>query len=386
MRNRLLGVAVIILGCTFALGQAQYKVIYDFGTNQSAGPPTAGLVLDAKGNLYGTTAAQEACPPDCGTVFELTPLPNGSWVESVIYSFCSQPNCADGASPNGQLTFDAAGNLYGSTSRGPNVFELTPLPEGGWIYSVIYSFTDGGTAPGPGLIFDHAGNLYGSASGGLYRGGMVFELTPSEGDWTRTVLYNFCSQPNCSDGKAPLPLAFDPKGNIYGMTEFGGAKNLGTVFEMWLQNGVWTEQVIRSCGSSGMRGIYPTGGLIVDLHGDLFGATESGGSYEDGVAFELASTGSGFSEYSYSFDGADGISPDGGLVQVKSSFFGVAGGAAYELVRQGTGAREIVLYAFPNCTNGCGPLGPLVASGNHLYGVAGEGGTYNLGVVFEITP
>src|ERR1019366_934096 len=209
------------------------KVLYSFIHNGTDGGfPQAGLIFDAAGNLYGTTSeggTSSSCSGGCGTVFELTPTAGGGWTEKVLHNFNS--NGTDGANPYAGLIFDAAGNLYGTTTVGGTyyygtVFELTPTAGGGWTEKVLHSFNYNGTDgnnPQASLTIDAAGNLYGTTSGGGTYGnykGTVFELTPAAGgDWTETVLHNFVGP----DGAAPLAgLIFDAAGNLYGTTSGGG--------------------------------------------------------------------------------------------------------------------------------------------------------------------
>ena len=157
----------------------------------------------------------------------------------------------DGAWPQGSLTLDAAGNLYGTTVGGGvgsciedygcgTVFKLTPKPDGSWAETVLYKFTGAadGAEPLAGLIFDQAGNLYGTTQegGGVSGAGTVFKLTPNpDGSWTEYVLYSFCSLTNCSDGAwSQANLIFDKVGNLYGTTDDGGIYGGlgGTVFKL----------------------------------------------------------------------------------------------------------------------------------------------------------
>jgi uncharacterized repeat protein (TIGR03803 family) len=174
-------------------------------------------------------------------VFELTPSMGGGWSEKVLHNFGQG---SDGSQPVGGLIFDAAGRLYGTTQVGGSfyhgtVFELTPEPGGDWTEKVLHNFSGGadGAVPNVGLIFDAAHNLYGTTDlGGAYGWGTVFELAPSPhavgGGWTAQVLHNFGQG---SDGADPYgTLIFDPAGNLYGVTEYGGAYHFydGTVFEL----------------------------------------------------------------------------------------------------------------------------------------------------------
>jgi uncharacterized repeat protein (TIGR03803 family) len=227
--------AAVLMTSTWAAAQAQEKVLHNF-TGADGSGLGADLIMDAAGNIYGTTGAGGTYFH--GTVFELTPGADGSWTEKVLYSFGNYP---DGSEPSSSLVFDAAGNLYGTTYQGGanvagTVFELTSGPGGSWTKKLLHTFNSNGTDgayPAAGVIFDAAGNLYGTTSlGGTYAYGTVFELTPTiGGSWIETVLYSFGGG---TDGDGPLAgLIFDAAGNLYGTTYSGGAfVSYGTVFEI----------------------------------------------------------------------------------------------------------------------------------------------------------
>ena len=274
-------------------------VLYNFGSFTDDGyEPSASLIFDAAGNLYGTT--QFGGIHGWGTVFELTPTTGGGWSEQVLYNFCAQTNCStDGFLPSAGLIFDAAGNLYGTTTLGGTdgvgtVFELTPTGGGGWSEQVLLNFGTGGAFPQAGLIFDAAGNLYGTTSEGGTNIGTVFELTPNVGGgWTETVLHNFGSG---TDGSYPYAgLIFDAAGNLYGTTQYGGTYNscsggCGTVFELTpTAGGKWTEQVLLNFNGTG--GANPYAGLIFDAAGHLYGTTQltyyNCSGFYCGTVFEL---------------------------------------------------------------------------------------------------
>jgi uncharacterized repeat protein (TIGR03803 family) len=235
-------------------GNWNEKVLHSFELNGSDGAYLySGLIFDAAGNLYGTTymGGINSCDNlGCGTVFELTPNGDGSWTETVLYSFRSED---DGTNPTAGLIFDGAGNLYGTTPGGGlhycygppgcgTAFQLSPRPGGGWSERLIHIFytsgTHDGSQPWAGLIFDAAGNLYGTTTGGgIHRGGTVFELIPNQdGGWSRRLLRSFGKG---NDGAEPYGgLIFDSAGNLYGTTSAGGIHNncdsvgCGTVFEI----------------------------------------------------------------------------------------------------------------------------------------------------------
>src|ERR1700676_2199259 len=238
-----------------------------------------GLTFDAKGNLYGGTGG--GGDHNDGTIFELSPGPHG-WTLKTLHSF----DGSDGGSPNGGLIFDAAGNLYGTAATGGagggTVFEMNPS-SGGWTFNVLYDFClqyhcPDGSAPEAGVILDKAGNLYGSTTaGGEYGSGTVFELTPSSGGWKEDLLYNFCGKPYCPDGAAPYAsLNFDLAGSLYGTTVSGGKLSTscyfgcGTVFKLQHPLGQgWKERVLYDF--HGYDGRTPTGGLVFDYSGNLYG-------------------------------------------------------------------------------------------------------------------
>jgi uncharacterized repeat protein (TIGR03803 family) len=271
-------------------------LLYDFcsAANCKDGDgPVGGLIFDAAGNLYGTTATGGntggQCPYGCGAVFELSPGANGIWTEKVLFRFLY----AEGANPQATLVFDSAGNLYGTTSQGGTygigaVFELTPHANGAWTETTLYNFnTTDGRVPLSSLIFDAAGNLYGTTFlGGTgascaysYGCGTVFELSPgSNGSWTEQVLYNFCSAEDCTDGLDPWgSLVMSSKGVLYGTTNLGGAYNGGVLFQLTL-NTTWNETLLYNFGTINYDALNSQGSLVLDARGNLYGTGENGGS------------------------------------------------------------------------------------------------------------
>jgi uncharacterized repeat protein (TIGR03803 family) len=212
-------------------------VLHNFQNNGTDGfYPKGGLLLGASGNLYGTT--EYGGVNANGTVYELKLGTGGNWTERVLYSFLD--NGIDGYYPTANLIADGAGNLYGMTTGsgefGGTVFELARGAGGTWTESLLHTFVDNGSdgyAPLGGLIFDGSGNLYGTTDfGGTHAGGTVFELTP-EGCciWNEVMLHNF--DISASDGYYPYAgVILDARGNLYGTTFEGGVNGLGTVFEV----------------------------------------------------------------------------------------------------------------------------------------------------------
>jgi uncharacterized repeat protein (TIGR03803 family) len=207
-------------------------VLYSFAGDANGGTPSAGVVLDNAENLYGTAAT--AGPYGYGDVFELSPQGGGGWTLTVLHGFTAGSN--DGRIPSAPLIFDGQGNLYGSTAEGGSqnqgtVFELTPAGSGLWTETVIYSFQIGSSyGAGPsGLVFDTQGNLDGTTSvgtggKGCYEGlgcGTVFQLRPITGGWSYSLLYSFTG--GSDGGQAGTGgLILDQQGNLYGTTTNGG--------------------------------------------------------------------------------------------------------------------------------------------------------------------
>jgi uncharacterized repeat protein (TIGR03803 family) len=216
----------------------RYAVIYTFPDDGSGGvSPQGALTVDNVGNLYGTTYFGGA--NGCGVVYELMPDSSGHWTETVLYSFGSLPQAVDGCGPTASVVFDQAGNLYGTaTGGGANnygvAFELSPTSTGAWSQTVLHSFGSwwgpDGSTPWQGLVLDQSGNLYGTTpTGGKYTYGTVFELSrESDGTWNETPIHEFTGG---SDGAGPNSLVFDSRGNLYGpsggpLGKSGGARSI----------------------------------------------------------------------------------------------------------------------------------------------------------------
>jgi uncharacterized repeat protein (TIGR03803 family) len=410
----LLGAVLALVNPVFAQTET---VLFSFGVRAGQGiTPWASLIVDQKGNFYGTTAQGGA--HGLGTVFELSPPTgkHGAWTETVLYSFGSQSG--DGANPYDSLIMDQVGNLYGTThSGGANndgtVFELSSEPSGTWTESALYSFgaaPNDGLLPFAGLIADEDGNLYGTThSGGANSDGTVFELSRApSGTWTETVLYDFAGAPY--DGSLPYAgLIMDQAGNLYGTTTEGGAYSFGTVFELSREpSGTWTETVLYSFGSQSEDGANPYGALIMDGQGNLYGTTTGGGAYVYGEVFELSPSAGGSGVWTetalYSFGrySTDGDYPfDGLIMDNDGDFYGTTtGGGKYSFgtvfeisPAKGSGWTEKELYSFGRRTaTGEEPWDSLIMDKDgNLYGTTTEGGAtthcdYGCGTVFRLSP
>jgi uncharacterized repeat protein (TIGR03803 family) len=258
--------------------------LYSFCRNEPGcadGSEPGWIVLGKNGDLYGTTFKGGAYN-NGGTVFKLTQ----SGQETVLYSFCSVVLCADGAGPGGAIALDKNGNLYGATAGGGanghgTMFKLTPQGEETVLYNfctVQQPYCGDGDSPS-GLVFGRDGNLYGvTAGGGANAYGAVYRVTLAGQE---TVLYSFCSQPNCADGYSPNGVVFDKSNNLYGTTLLGGANSGsglgGTVFKL---TPAGQETVLHSfCSQANCAdGNQPSSSeLAFDKNGNLYGTTHFGG-------------------------------------------------------------------------------------------------------------
>ncbi|MGO9515975.1 MAG: choice-of-anchor tandem repeat GloVer-containing protein [Candidatus Korobacteraceae bacterium] len=269
--------------CKTALCPWTEAVLYRFAGGDDGAYPIGQLLFDQSGDIFGTTADYLQFVSS-GTVFELTPS-GGGFVKSLAHRFSG----SDGQYPASGVIFDQSGNLYGTTYYGGAhgygaVYQLTPSGSG-WTENVLYSFQNGsdGSAVAAGLVFDSVGNLYGAATtGGSAGGGTVFELTPSGGHWTLSVLYSF------SGGGGPASsLVMDGLGNLYGTTVSDGANGAGNVFKLTPTGGGWSYTNLYDF-TGGNDGGEPFGSLVLDANGNLYGTTEAGGANGDGVVFEIA--------------------------------------------------------------------------------------------------
>ena len=385
---------------------ATEQVLASLGSGVTGGHPQGGVIFDSAGNLYGTAAAggdYKACTYGCGVVFELTPS-SGGWIQTTIHTF----NGKDGDNPAGTLVFDQAGSLYGTTQFGGAdnrgvVFELTPTTGGGWTEKVLHSFAgDDGELPHSGLIMDAAGDLYGTTEFGGSRGqGVAFELLPTSTGWRHKVLRNFGLH-----GIRPYGgLVLDQMGNLYGTTTGGGNTiGGGVVFELTPNaKGVWNELVLyefRGRRRGGKDGRYPVAALIFDGQGNLYGTTVFGGvtHHGRGTIFKLTPSTSGpwketelhygGRKGGYGYLGALTFDAAGNLYGTAYAGGGNSLGAIFRLEPTKAGFwMEKVIYSFQCCSDGRFPEAGLIRdAGGNLFGTTTDGGTYDDGAVFEITP
>ncbi len=337
--------------------------LYAFTGTEGISPSS--LIMGPDGNLYGTNSGGGgggACNGSgCGTVFKLTPPAtvcksvDCPWTATILHHFTGQ---ADGGVPLGVLVYQD-GNLYGTTRFGGTssggcdgggggcgvVYELSPS-NGGWTETVLYTFNGSlgsGANPYGGVIFDPAGNLYGTASGFTFFGtDNVFELSPSGSGWTQTVLSNFGPYGGSQPYSPLAGLIRDSAGNLYGMTYQGGSPGLGTVYSVSPSNG-WMLTTLYSFNNDYGDGRPQFANLFMDAAGNLYGTTPGLPGY--GNVFQMTHSNGGWSYNN--------------------------------------------LYSFTGGSDGGDPYSTVImdASGN-LYGTASEGGSGSdgYGTVWELTP
>jgi uncharacterized repeat protein (TIGR03803 family) len=382
-----------------ALAQT-YEVVHNFTGGADGEQPLAGLSIDAAGNLYGTTHNGATSPNcfACGVVFRVSPKGSG-WVFSTLHNFQGGSN--DGANPSAKVIFGPDGNLYGSTNYGGSfslgtVFRLQRPARAcvsancPWNVSVLYSFYN--TFGANDIVFDQAGNIYGTTSqGGINFRGTVYELTPSNGSWTATILTQFGNNLGSpysgvvvdqagnvygtadvpqygiayeltasghqlqvlhqfdyqKDGSAPdSDLISDSAGNLYGLALGGGPNGGGTVFELSPSSGGWTFNVLVGLHGGQCNGTFlGSSNLTMDAAGNLYGTTYCSGAYGWGSVFKLTPSSHGWSYTSlhdFCADGypcSDGCLPSSNVVMdTKGNLFGTASGCgAYSRGEYGSG-------------------------------------------------
>lgn len=384
-----------------------------------------------------TDGGSTNCSPvaACGTVYQLAPpaKKGGAWTETILRVFQGKAS-NDGELPAGGVIADASGNIYGTTAYGGSggcvllgitggcgtVYEFSPpqTKGGAWTYAILYSFQGGkdGYLPIGDLAFDSAGNLYGSTEFGGGKGttcdpdyqycGTVFKLSPPKtkgGKWTEKVLHSFAG--GATDGANPNGnLVLDTKGVIFGMTTWGGSTGCqgpgcGTAFELkppTKTGGAWTEKILHRF-TDGYDGAGPNGGLIFDAKGSLYGAAGGGGSQGSGVVFRLTqakASGRWTETVLHSFQGTKDESNPQGLVFDSLGNLYCSSGSIVRLKppRQKGGSWILnLLYEFQGPPDGRSPTDLTFGKGTALYGTTLAGGTGQscqggCGIVFEVHP
>ncbi len=383
-------VAVAMLAAIAPARAATERVVYAFPSFDKGSGPFGLIAVGAK--LYGTTVrggtTSANCPQyvGCGTVFEIGKAGQGK----TLYRF---QGGSDGAIPVAGL-IHVGGTLYGTTEfggTGPCNNSLIDEPNGcGTAFSItpsgtettLYSFQNSpdGANPG-GALLNVGGTFYGTTiEGGPTNNGTVFSLTPSG---TETILHAF--KGSGRDGAFPLGELVKLHGALYGTTEGGGTKQVGTVFSVTPSA---KETTVFSFRSKGSAPDYPEAALV-NVDGTLYGTTDSGGAHGMGAVFSI--TPAGTLTTVYSFHGtSDGAFPRAALINVGGTLYGTASfggssdlGTVFSVTPSGT---ETTLHSFTGGADGANPLTPVINVGGNLYGTTVGGGTTGNGTVFEVIP
>ena len=406
-RTRAYAVLVLFAMTGIALPAQTFTTLFSF--NNTDGEGYNGLVQGTDGNFYGTSPIGGTNPYKGvwgGTVFRVTP----SGTLTTLYNFCAKQDCADGQSPYAGMVLGTDGNFYGTTSVAASLlsgtaFKITPSGS----LTTLYTFcsqihcADGSSPAGP-VVQAADGDFYGKTNGGAANSGnvgTVFQITPAG---ALTTLYNFCAQPNCTDGKyagyGALIQATD--GSFYGTTLDGGATNGGTIFKI-TPNGTLTT-LYSFCVESACRdGATPYGGLSQATDGDFYGTTYQGGDcvkpWGCGTVFKITSSGSLTTLHRFCEQPAclDGANPEAGLIQASDgNLYGTTStqepdaytpaGTIFKITP--TGALT-ALYSFcsqSGCPDGAEPIAPLLqATDGKFYGTTVYGGANGAGTIFNLS-
>jgi len=372
----LFGVVVV----TQSVQAETFTVLYSFTGSPDGAYPLAGLIRDAAGNLYGTTYSGGTY--GYGAVYKLET--NGT--ETVLYSFTGG---ADGKEPVGGLVRDTAGNLYGVAGGGsyPAYGVVFKVDTSG-TETVLHSFTGGnsdGCNPSGGLVRDKAGNLYGTTYGcGYSIYGTVFRV---DAQGNEILLHSF----NGFHGANPYytSLLLDKKGNLYGVTSFGGTSNYGTVYRLSTR-GAFAFTLLHSFEGGATDGCVPYGTPAMDNKGNLYGTATACGTSNLGILWKVSKERTETVLHNFAGGSSDGSHPESGVIMdAAGSLYGNTynGGASdvgtvYELNKKGT---LTLLHSFAG-SDGEYPLGGVIMdASSNLYGTAQQGGS-DYGTVWKLTP
>ena len=379
--------AFLLSASSAALAGTTYaeKTLWTFNGTDGNEALYGNVVLDIGGDVYGTTATGGA--ENSGTVFRV----NSDGTEDTLYTFTGG---ADGSFPSGTLLLDGSGNIYGTASG--TVWMLTNNANT-YSFSTLATFPNSGYSYA-GVIMDKKGNLYGTeVAGGDSGYGAVYEIT-AKGKYKPLHPFD-----GAAGGANPYAgVIMDKKGNLYGTTFGGGDHGFGTVYRLAPDG---TYNVLYSFkgtdGQTVFDGAQPTGGLVADKNGNMYGTTNTGGTVNDGTAFEITAAGAYQSLWSFGAGTNKHKPPDGGdpkdtpilaggVLYITTAGGGANGqGAVISLVPGAKSDKELYSFCAPNggCGGGVTPYAGLAVDGaGNLYGVTAAGGdaNYNSGAVFEL--
>ena len=362
------GIAVAFAGAPSHASTYTFNKLYSLCGKQDCadGQFPYSQPLDVGGTLYGTAAEGGKYHND-GVIFALTPK-GKDYAYSAIYNFCKDPDCSDGATPVSDLIADTDGNLYGTAGLGgPNrsgvIFELRKVAKK-WKYKILYFFCRvetcaDGSKPTAGLSYKGQasgaawnGNspLFGATSeGGANGNGVVFELKHNGSQWNYTNIHDVIS------GQLPNAPLVDTSGNLFIASQGGGSHGGGNLYKLDAET--WHETTIHNfCAEDNCTdGNQPQGRLALDSSGNVFGVTFQGGAANGGVVFEHPTTG-GYS-VAYNFcsaaNCADGAAAVGLSLVGAGTFFGATqgggannGGTIFKLTRKNGAFNESVVHDF----------------------------------------
>lgn len=394
---------VVILSCALVGNTASAQsltTLVSFNGSNGADPYYGSLTADANGNLFGTTEAGGA--NGVGTVFEVALTASGyAAAPTTLVDF----NGSDGAYPLSGLIMDANGNLFGTTEAGGangygTVFEIVKSGSGyASAPTILVSFDDNhGAFPQSSLIIDSKGDLFGTTFGGGASGaGTVYEIVNSGSSYasTPTTLVSF----DGADGSEPAAgLVSDSNGDLFGTTVSGGTSGNGTVFEIANTASGYDSAPITLVNFNNTDGNNPYSGLIIDANSNLLGTTNSGGTYGYGTVFEIVNTSGVYSSTPttlVNFDDHNGAYPIATLIaDANGNLFGTTtesgasgDGTLFEIANSASGyaTTPTTLISF-NGANGAFPYSSLIADAKgNLFGATLAGGASNDGAVFEVT-
>ena len=367
--------------------QAQtYKVIHDFAGGNDGQRPLGTLTADGAGNLYGSAG---------NTVFKMINRGSG-WVLNPLYIFTG----GFGGTDPEDVVFGPDGSLYGTAGGDGDpycqcglVFKLRPSPASPrsvfspWTETVLYAFlgspNDGAYPPFGALVVDKAGNLYGGTEFGGGGLGIAYQLTPSSGQWTETVIDKFRYPTN-----GPVSgMIMDTAGNLYG-TSGDGSK----VYELSPSDNGWIETILHTF-PGGYEGGLAYGGLVMDQAENLYGGTADGGTYGGGIIYELSPSDNGWTfQILFNFVGAEGpfaslaMDGAGNLYGMTFADGTTQAGNIFELSPSSGGWMFTDLHDFSFNSEYFPEGGVTLDRNGDLFGMTSQGGAYGHGVVWEITP
>jgi uncharacterized repeat protein (TIGR03803 family) len=404
---RLLSVAAMFALWAQSAGAAT-TVVYSFQGEEDGEYPATELVVDAIGNLYGTTT--EGGDFNAGTVFRLTPDGAG-WTKTVLHNF---NGFSDGLNPYGGVAIDAQGNLYGTTTAGGSggicaedgcgvVFKLTKQGDG-YVFGVIHDFTgcnDGWGAGGQPAL-DATGNVYGTTpNGGRNSIGVVYQLSPNGGGYAFRVIHAFTGGDDGGTGGLGRLLVDGAGKNIFGVATVGGAHGAGVAYRLRLMpNGQWLQKTIYAFRGAPDAG-FPYGGLSADRAGNLYGTTYYDGENGYGTVYQLSPSGGGewTERVLHSFaGGTDGNNPSTNLLfDARGNIYGTTAeggspgcdcGTIFKLSHDDNGNwSEHIAYRFQGVPDGAYSYYSLVSDhAGHFYGATVHGGDDNDGAIYQFTP